>query len=72
MYIPKTQDIYIQRVGYICPIYWIYIPNKLDVYTLICTSKHLHDAILSFIPLLFIFVKEVKDVSLLFYVPISP
>ena len=31
-YIPKTQDIYIQRAGYICPIHWRYIPNKLDVY----------------------------------------
>lgn len=35
-------------------------------------GKHLHSAILSFIPRLFIFVKEVKDGSFCILHPLSP
>ena len=35
-------------------------------------TKHLHSAILSFIPRLFIFVKEVKDGSFCILHPLSP
>ena len=33
LYIPCLQELYILRIGSICPIRWIYIPNTQHIYT---------------------------------------
>ena len=32
LYIPCLQELYILRIGSICPIRWIYIPNTQGIY----------------------------------------